>query len=94
MLLEESKDSGSILLIVEYLNSKLTSINSSQVIKSSELNQIPQHSEEPLMEGEIDKQKLMNENKEFVFAASQLAQLLETALGELKGYREKYGSLY
>eukprot|EP00826_Nyctotherus_ovalis_P008102 TRINITY_DN12090_c0_g5_i2.p1 TRINITY_DN12090_c0_g5~~TRINITY_DN12090_c0_g5_i2.p1 ORF type:complete len:390 (+),score=139.53 TRINITY_DN12090_c0_g5_i2:577-1746(+) len=106
MLLEDSKECGSILPVPEYLSSRATAVETSQTVKSLELKEILQHSEEALMEetivelkkqlmeAEVDRQKLISENKEFVVAVSELTKLLESALGELKGYREKYGNLY
>jgi len=47
-----------------------------------------------LEESDLEKQKLRTENKELTLAVSEMASLLESALNELKEYREKYGEIY
>ena len=47
-----------------------------------------------LVESDIEKQKLRNENRELTLAVTDMSNLLDTVLAELKEYREKYGEIY
>eukprot|EP00826_Nyctotherus_ovalis_P025829 TRINITY_DN2003_c0_g1_i1.p2 TRINITY_DN2003_c0_g1~~TRINITY_DN2003_c0_g1_i1.p2 ORF type:complete len:418 (+),score=150.63 TRINITY_DN2003_c0_g1_i1:1302-2555(+) len=77
-----------------------------QKVDKSELKDILQKAEDvvveetmddmrrQLVESDMEKQKLRNENKELTEALSEMTNLLETTLAELKEYRDKYGEVY
>eukprot|EP01022_Parablepharisma_sp_SALTPOND_P025922 TRINITY_DN611_c0_g2_i2.p2 TRINITY_DN611_c0_g2~~TRINITY_DN611_c0_g2_i2.p2 ORF type:complete len:502 (-),score=75.15 TRINITY_DN611_c0_g2_i2:111-1616(-) len=96
----------SMIRLPEYLDSKLSVIETNKDPENLELKTVLQEAEEALveetvtdlqkqlMESDLEKQRLKMENKELTLAVNEMTNLLEAALGELKEYREKYGEIY
>ena len=91
--------------VPDYFDVRISSIGPHKVDKT-ELKSILQKAEDvivddnmddlrkQLVESDKEKQKLKSENKELTVAVTELTELLETTLAELKEYRSKYGKVY